>query len=129
MDLASTFSRDDDKVENGKWFDLDGESRIKVRYWKNENFVQYISQKVNTSSDLPDDIQDDVSEEIMHVGIAKHIIVDWENIEINGEETDYDEEIGQKVLEQLPEFAEVVISYAQKLSEFRDDQKEIDIKN
>lgn len=129
MDLGKTFNRDEDKVTNGVWFDVGDGARIKVAYWKNENFVKYISQQTSELDELPDDVREDVSEEKMAEGLSKHILVDWEGIEINGEPTEYSQEVAKEVLLKLPEFTELVISRAQDLSAFRDEETEVDIKN
>lgn len=128
MDITKKFSRDDDKVEDGVWFDL-GEARIKVRYFKNEDFLKFVRSQSQGMDDLPDDIQDSVSEKRMAKGLSKYILVNWENVEINGEETEYSQETAEKVLQELPEFTDVVIQKAQKLSAFRNEEKEVDIKN
>lgn len=126
MELLNTFGSDIKKSEEGVWItlsDRDGESgRLKIaRLWNprfKELFRKYTEEVTNNTGSPPTEEEQDT---IMAKCLAGAILVDWENIKVNGKEYAYSVSNAIDILlkPELVDFKDRVVSEATKFSNFR----------
>lgn len=125
----SDYNRSEEKSEKGIWINHDG-AKLKIRHFENEDFRGFIRSRTQANQRLPDGLtgDDDISDEEAAKAIAEHILIDWEGLEVNGEEVEYDVDLAKELLVKT-ELDRVVLTYAQDYSQFKDDKEELELEN
>ena len=131
MDLFSKFKTNEDKERDGVWVSLDGEGRIRIARTNNPLYREAMLRKMNRykmaakSKVIPDDAWLDIVNEL----IAETILVDWEGITEKGEPLSYSVENAKRVLTELKDFREMVLSIADNMDNFKEELDEGTEKN
>lgn len=74
-------------------------------------------QLVRQMGELPEE----ASEKVLNDTLAHTVLMDWDGVEIDGEEPKYTPELGVKVFVADPEFREAVLDISGSAQAFRDD--------
>lgn len=90
----------------------------KARAFSRKSARKYRNLARRSGGDLPDHI---VMEQLRKQ-YAQTILLDWEGVEIEGEEPDYDPDLGERVFEADPDFLDTVINIANEAQAFRSDE-------
>ena len=131
MDLFSKFKTNEDKERDGVWVSLDGEGSIRIARTNNPLYREAMLRKMNRykmaakSKVIPDDAWLDIVNEL----IAETILVDWEGITEKGEPLSYSVENAKRVLTELKDFREMVLSIADNMDNFKEELDEGTEKN
>jgi len=121
MDLGKSFGICKEIAEEGKWFEMGPEARLKIRSIENEDFLDYVREHNIMDDDIVADTeaQADVGLE----AVAKYILVDWENVKVDGDEIDYSVDMAKEQFEEFPRFFQKVLEIARDNKNFQE-QKE-----
>lgn len=130
MDLEQTYGVDEDLVEKGVEVNV-GDAVVRIRKWENEDFNRLFRKKMQPyrNQSRNGTLEDSVVEGIINEIIAETIIVDWDGVTRGGEEVDCEKDTIIEALEDFPAFREEIISQAQTISNFQNDQLDEDEKN
>jgi len=113
-------------MEDGVWVDFYGDSRLKIASADSPKYNSYLARLARQNKIRLDDENPkyfDTIQSITATAKAKHILLDWENIKINGKKTPYSWEIGKEALLNSPKLREFVDDYSQ---DFRNFKKELE---
>lgn len=131
MDLFSKFKTDAEKERDGVWVPLDGEGRIRVARTNNPLYRESLVRKVSRyktatkSKVIPEDDWLDIVNEL----VAETILVGWEGITEKGQPLPYSVENAKRVLTELKDFREMVLSIADNMDNFKEELDEGTEKN
>ncbi len=131
MDLFAKYKTDESKEREGVWVPLDGEGRIRIARTNNPLYREAMVRKVNRykmaakSKVIPDDDWITIVNEL----IAETILVDWEGITEKGQPLPYSVENALRVLTELKDFREMVLSIADNMDNFKEELDEGTEKN
>lgn len=129
FNLNSTFT-DSNLERTGVWADYYGGSRLKIASKESPEYKAYLAKlaqrnrvKIGTKDPTPEQMV--LLRQVMSDAMAKHLLLDWENISLNGEDAvPYSFETGKMVLLNSNELYEFVDSVADDNSQFRIAQEE-----
>ncbi len=114
MDLQKSFGVDKDAAENGKWFDMEDGGSVRVAKLgcpKYRAEVQRLSKPhlalLQSSMD-----SSEIMDKITITAMSRTVLLDWKNINLNGEPVEYSSLKAQELLEQFPDFREVVSAFS-----------------
>jgi len=131
MDLFAKYKTDESKEREGVWVPLDGEGRIRIARTNNPLYREAMVRKVNRykmaakSKVIPEDDWITIVNEL----IAETILVDWEGITEKGQPLPYSVENAKRVLAELKDFREMVLSIADNMDNFKEELDEGTEKN
>lgn len=131
MDLFAKYKTDESKEREGVWVPLDGEGRIRIARTNNPLYREVMVRKVNRykmaakSKVIPEDDWITIVNEL----IAETILVDWEGITEKGQPLPYSVENAKRVLAELKDFREMVLSIADNMDNFKEELDEGTEKN
>lgn len=131
MDLFAKYKTDESKEREGVWVPLDGEGRIRIARTNNPLYREAMVRKVNRykmaakSKVIPEDDWITIVNEL----IAETILVDWEGITEKGQPLPYSVENAKRVLTELKDFREMVLSIADNMDNFKEELDEGTEKN
>lgn len=113
-------------MEEGIWVDFYGDSRLKIASSDSPKYNSYLARlarqnRIKLDDENPQYFQ--LIQDITAEAKAKHILLDWENIKINGKKTPYSWEVGKQALLNSPKLREFVDEFA---SDFRNFKKELE---
>jgi len=128
MDLLQDFGTSPEKENEGIWIDVGADTRIRVARWNNAKYRRLFAERMQpfNTGRKPTDEQ---SEEILVYCIARAILLDWENVSLDGEELPYTHENAERVLrdERLRDFRDFVVRQATSMEGFRYENLEADV--
>lgn len=125
FDLSDLMA-DADTMEEGVWVEFFGDSKLKIASADSPKFNSYLARlarqnKVRLDSEDPKYFS--TVQKITAEAKAKHILLDWENIKINGKKTPYSWEKGMDALLNSPKLREFVDEFS---GDFRNFKKELE---
>ena len=103
----STLKTDVNLETDGVWVDYLGGSRLLVARNNNSKYRSFISMKYKQHRMVIDrggKEGDALAEKIQIEGIARHVLLDWEGVEVDGKPQKYTWELGQKALTEFSDF-------------------------
>lgn len=120
--LAAIFAIDTGKAENGAWFDVTDEIKVKVRRYKSKasqdartEFMKPYAQMARRGQELPEHI----ATEVLNNQIAKGVLVDWKGVKAGDAEIPATFENKVAILASLPEFRDAVFAYSVEMDAFK----------
>jgi len=120
-------------AEEGVWIEFFGDSRLKIAQAQNPKHQAFLSNQYKIHRrkiDLENKAADDLSEEITLQGMAKFLLMDWENITIDGvQNTPYSPEIGVKAMIAVPVLRKEVEEQSRRLQNFQEAENVEDADN
>lgn len=128
----SRYRKNVDGSEHGIWTpDLGEGARVKIRYFKSQKYQDVFRELVKENRD---DLRNNSLEEnkkLLGEAIARGLIVEWENIHLDGELLEFNEENAIEIFcdEQFSQFRDYVFEFAQTFDNYRQEQIEAGIKN
>lgn len=132
MDLFKTFKTDKSKEQDGVWFPLDEQSKLRIARLNNPRYQAAIQKKGNRYklSAKVKAIPEDVWEGLMNEVIAETILVDWDGITDHGEPLPYSVENATRMLSEYPDFRNtIVLAIAGEMDNFKEELDEGTEKN
>jgi hypothetical protein len=110
MDIKKSFGLDADAANHGKWFDLEDGGRVKVAKFNNPLHRAEITrlQKPHLATLRSGVDTTDLVNDITVKAMARHILVGWDGLTLDGENIDYSPEKAEELLKSFPEFREAV---------------------
>lgn len=120
------FFKQDDKVEKeGRWFELENGVKFLVRRFGGSNtevkkaMVKYYRPvaKLIDKNLLPEDKE----KAIMVKAFVHSCLIDWEGVEIEGEEVPFSFDVAVDLFIGLPELLDTLTEYAQDSENYRED--------
>lgn len=134
MDLKRI--KTDPALEAGTWVEIDPTCSVKLRYTNSTPYRQALRKRLRPFSTLLDKTRgnfDVISESDQeHIAIemlVDHVVLDWKGVCVGEEAISYSKENALKMLTDYPEFREIIERQAANLTNFREQQREIDTKN
>lgn len=114
FDLSELYV-DPGRGEEGVWVDFYSGSRLKIAYSESKRYKAAIAKLAKQHRLQLDDSNEDSYEVVQAItcrALAEHILLGWENLKINGEDAEYNKELGYQVLLQYPKMREFVVEKA-----------------
>lgn len=123
--LDSLFKTSKDLEKNGVWFDINEETGFLLRPFKSTNprvkaamaryFKPYARQIENDA--LPQE-----KEREININLFMDVcLVDWKGVMIDGVDTPYTREAGQKIFTELPELFDSLWKHAHDFKNYKED--------
>lgn len=130
--VYDAYETDSGAEEDGKWFDMQGGIRVKVR-----RFTSKVAQENRVKLEAPylrthrsGKIPEKVSESITIRQLAETILVDWEGLaNREGELIEFDVEVAHKILLELPNFRNEIAQLSLVMDNYRIEDAEEAEKN
>jgi len=112
MDIKKSFGSDKDLAENGKWFDLEDGGRVKVAKLGCPAFKAEVQRLQKPHLAILNSTMDssDIIDRITIRAMSKAILVDWSDINMDGEEVVYSTDTCFLLLSEYPDFREMIAS-------------------
>lgn len=124
--LYQRFGFDQERQENGFWFDIGDGIKILIRRWRSQKSVQVLRDvELRMKATLKEDesLTDEQRTKVSIEHIAAGIIADWEGIEVPEKGViPYSPEAAIQILTDLPEFRDVIARAAFDDANFIDDR-------
>lgn len=101
MDIFSQFATDETLEMNGRWIQLDANSRIRVARENNDNYQKAFREKWNANEaalQVGDAHADEIARGIFLDVLAETILVGWEGLTYKGKAIKYSVENAKKLL-------------------------------
>ena len=111
----STLKTDKALENEGVWVDYLSGSRLLIARNNNSKYRAFIALKYKQhrmSIDRGGLDGDKLAEKIQIEGMARHVLLGWEDVAFDGKVQKYTWEIGQKALTEFPDFKSDVSTYA-----------------
>lgn len=133
MDSLAAFRTDMTKVVSGVWIEVPkaGNFRIRVARMNNPAYEAFVREKTGgrllrkLASDGPASQQaQDALRVVTREAVARHVLLGWENMELNGVTVPYSPEKALELFNQAPDFFEFVLDEAGNIENFRNDTLE-----
>ncbi len=132
MDIFKQFQTNENKEVNGVWVNLDdeGKARLLIARAQNPHFREAQQRKMKRykmaakSKNIPDDVWDGLFNEL----IFETILLGWEGMTEGGKPLPYDEENVLRALK-MKDFRELVMGYADDMTNYKDESDEAAEKN
>ncbi len=132
-DLRKLFGTNPEKEVAGVWHKVGTEAKILVARMNNPRATQYRDQLLKPyarqirKGTLPDSVQEDIANRVM----ARHVLLDWRGLTLDGEEIAYSEEMALTLLgdEEFKDFRDLVIDLATDAAAYKDETDEEAVKN
>lgn len=130
----------DSALENeGVWVDEKDGLRLKIARLGNAAYRKHlrglITQQKSKLSHFRVHTDIDAIEERTKEAVAKHVLMDWENLDYANEDGTVDKDVSfsseraLKLFDEFPEFYDIVVEYASDMSLFREESQEEAEKN
>ena len=114
---------DPNKDENGVWVEFFGGSRLKIASIESPKYKAHLARVVKANKLRLDDDNDDALPLVRRLtaeAMSKHVLLDWENINLNGEtDVPYTPERGFMALQHSSKFRDFVAEAAADHSNFK----------
>jgi len=123
LNLGEVFGTDKDLEEEGKWFDIGGEARIKVARFGNKNHKKSLDKLrapykpvILRGGEIPEEANDD----IIKRSLAESVLVDWDGlVDEKGEPIPYSPDAAYQAFCQYSDFLDLVSRLALDASQYR----------
>jgi hypothetical protein len=132
MDVLQNFKRDDSSSEDGKWFPLGPEARIKMRSFSSSASKAYRRKAlvpyqafVNSNRPLPDG----TDEELIKDQMVDVIILDWEGLQANGKDLPYSKANARMLVNDAEDFVDLLANILLSADSFKAEAVEDEVKN
>lgn len=128
------FEPDPQLAIDGRWMEYAAGFRVKVAYWGNPKFEEYVIAltKPHQRQIALDSLDDETNRKIMAKAISRHILLSWEGLADDEDETKdvpYTREKAEELLAANREFMKTIISMAKDFKAFRAQQEGQDAGN
>lgn len=110
MDLKQSFGIDKRDAESGKWFDLEDGGRVRVAKLGCLRFKAEVQrlQKPHLAVLQSSMDSSELLDKITVVAMSRTILVDWDNINLDGEAVEYSSAKAEEMMLMFPDFREIV---------------------
>ena len=132
MDLRKTFKTSKQKENEGVWVNLDDSgTRLKIARAGNPNYKSAQAKKMSRyklaarSKTIPDSAWEEIFNEL----VAETILLDWDGITENGQKIPYSQDAALRAISELKDFREVVMSFADDMTNFKEEMDDDTEKN
>lgn len=131
MDIGKEFATDSKLEQDGVWVDLDDETSILIARMNNKKYRNALRRvlKPYKTQISAGTIQPGKLDDLLVTPLAAHVLLDWKGLTVNGEPTEYSREAAERVMQQFPDFRELVVTLASDMDLFRTADIEDDTKN
>jgi len=119
----NTLKTDKSKEINGVWRDYYDDSRLLVARMGNEKYRAFVAKEYKANRiaiDRGGEKAERMAVRIQTEALARFVLLGWEGIVLNGEDTPYTPEVGIKVFEMMPDFKADVENFANEVTLFSD---------
>lgn len=131
MDLSTIFSTDQQLEITGRWFNFGEKARVKIARQNNPKnreavrrvFAPYREATIGGAHD------DTTAVKLLIEVMADSILVGWEGLTEKGQPLPYSKENAVRLLTNLPNFRDWVVTQAQRMENFKDKSMEEDLGN
>lgn len=123
--LDKHFKQNTSLEKEGVWFELEGGIKFLVRRFGGANtevkkaMVKYykpVAKLIDKNL-----LGDEKEKSIVSKAFIKACMIDWQGVEIDGEEKPYSFELAVELFERLPELLDTLMDYAQDSENYRED--------
>lgn len=111
----STLKTDKNLETEGVWVDYLGGSKLLIARNNNSKYRSFVSMKYKQNRMVIDRggrEGDVLAEKIQIEGLARHILLDWQGVEVEGKPQKYTHELGQKALSEFSDFKSDVETFS-----------------
>ena len=131
MDLAKHYRTDENSEADGVWVDWGEETKLKIARIGNPNYQKRFQALLKPHRHLRDRglLPDEVQTEILNKCISETILLGWEGVEYEGEKLKYSAENALKLISELKDFREDVLTVAGEQAIYRQAEVEESSKN
>jgi len=132
FDLMS-MAPDKEMSQEGVWVDFFDNARLKIAQRNNPKHQRHLTQQYKIHRrkiDLEDENADKLADKISLEGLAKYVLLDWENMTWNGQENiPYTPELGFSAMTNVPVLRKEVEDQSDRLQNFQAHNNEEDLIN
>lgn len=132
MDLTKSYVETDPTLEkDGVEVELGEGAAIIVRPMRNEQFRKYLQELLKPYERKIQQKRMDVElqDKLTRKAVAKHVLIGWKGIEIDGKEVKYSTAKAEELMERFEDFQEDVLTAAMSRETFRAEIVEENEKN
>jgi len=123
LNLGEAFGTDKDLEEEGKWFDIGGEARIRVARFGNKKHKKTLDKLRAPYKPVllrGGDIPEDANDEIIKRSLSEAVLVDWEGlIDEKGNPIPYTPDAAYQAFCQYSDFLDLVSRLALDANQYR----------
>ena len=125
-DLRKTYGTNKSKELDGVWEDIGDGIRVKVarignsKYQKTFNRISKPHRKALRRGTL----KEDIAEKLMIDCMVDAVLLDWENVELDGQVIPYSKENATKILTEFKDFRDTINDYANDMAIFMEEDAE-----
>lgn len=123
--LDKHFKQNTNLEKEGVWFEIEGGIKFLVRRFGGSNtevkkaMVKYYKPVARlVEKNL---LEEDKEKAIMAKAFISACVIDWQGVEIDGQEVPFSFEVAVKLFSELPELLDTLMEYAQDTENYRDD--------
>lgn len=120
----NSLKTDKQKEVNGVWREYFDGAKLLVARMGNEKYRAFIAKEYKANRiaiDRGGEKADQLAQRIQTEALARHVLLDWEGVELDGKATAYTPEIGIKVFNMMPDFKTDVENIAGEVSLFSEE--------
>lgn len=127
-DLKKLYGTDKEKENNGVWQDFGDGIKMRIARVGNENYKKLFQRlsKPHRKAIRGGRLSEEVAEKLMIKCLAETVLLDWENVEVDGELLPYSKDNAFRVLTDFRDVKESVEDYANDMEIFLQEQREED---
>lgn len=131
MDLLKAFSTNKKKEEEGVWVEGPDGAKFLIARMGNKRAVKLAERlmRPHRAAQRKGNLDDKVLTSVTYQVMADTILLDWKGVKIGGKEEPYSPELGKRLFNEIPDFADFVSDYAQQMKQYQDDEEEATTKN
>ena len=131
-DVKKLFGTDPKKEQEGVWRDdIGGDIRMKIARIGNPNYQKRFQtlSKPHRRAIRRGTLPDDIAEKLLIQCLAETIVLDWENVQYEGEDLPYSVENAVRLLTDIPELRNIINDIANELEGYQTEDDEEAVEN
>lgn len=121
LDIFAHYATDESLENDGAWFDLGGDAKVKVARSGNPRYAKKLTalyEKNKKVLDLGGDAADKLSNDMMVEVLAETILLDWKGLSFKKQELPYSVE-NSKMLLSVKDFRRVIAGFSEDVEAYR----------
>lgn len=130
MDL-SEFNVNDTLALEGQWVPISQDAQLRIAKFNNEKYRDFVKKKMKPyrSAMRAGSVDEDLVQEIVIQGMARHVLLDWKGLTEKGEALPYSQARAEELLRKMEPFRDLVMSLSQDAQLFQEVETEEAEKN
>jgi len=131
MDIHQVFGTDRSKETEGVWVSVGEGGEVKVARTNNPRYKEAFRRKLEKyrASVERGTIDEETAQKVLVEVLAETILLDWKGFKDNGEKVPYSREKAVELLTNYPDFRDFITANAERMANYKQEQKVDEEKN